>query len=157
VYKCEIELNQRLTLLTPLTQIKNAIAGWWAEFTLQTKLMAAATLVVSLVMSGLTFWAVNTIQLDARMNDTRFGSDLGLLLANNTAPLIAENDFSGVLPASVISFTPMEMEKFSLASLIHKQKFKILSLFSVVLSYRMITYPILIYRLFVNIKQLAEK
>jgi two-component system, OmpR family, sensor histidine kinase NblS len=96
VYKCEIELNQRLTLLTPLTQIKNAIAGWWAEFTLQTKLMAAATLVVSLVMSGLTFWAVNTIQLDARMNDTRFGSDLGLLLANNTAPLIAENDFSGL-------------------------------------------------------------
>jgi two-component system, OmpR family, sensor histidine kinase NblS len=52
--------------------------------------------VVSLVMSGLTFWAVNTIQLDARMNDTRFGSDLGLLLANNTAPLIAENDFSGL-------------------------------------------------------------
>jgi two-component system, OmpR family, sensor histidine kinase NblS len=96
VYKCEIKPNLRLTLLTPFTQIKNAIAGWWAEFTLQTKLMAAATLVVSLVMSGLTFWAVNTIQLDARMNDTRFGSDLGLLLANNTAPLIAENDFSGL-------------------------------------------------------------
>lgn len=83
-------------MLTPFTQIKNAIAGWWAEFTLQTKLMAAATLVVSLVMSGLTFWAVNTIQMDARMNDTRFGSDLGLLLANNTAPLIAEEDFSGL-------------------------------------------------------------
>ena len=58
--------------------------------------MAAATLVVSLVMSGLTFWAVNTIQLDARINDNRFGSDLGLLLANNTAPLIAENDFAGL-------------------------------------------------------------
>jgi two-component system, OmpR family, sensor histidine kinase NblS len=96
VYKCEINLNQRPTLLALFTQIKNAIAGWWAEFTLQTKLMAAATLVVSLVMSGLTFWAVNTIQLDARMNDTRFGSDLGLLLANNTAPLIAENDFTGL-------------------------------------------------------------
>ena len=78
------------------TQIKNAIASWWAEFTLQTKLMAAATLVVSLVMSGMTFWAVNTIQLDARVNDTRFGSDLGLLLANNTAPLIAEEDFAGL-------------------------------------------------------------
>lgn len=58
--------------------------------------MAAATLVVSLVMSGLTFWAVNTIQLDARMNDTRFGSDLGLLLATNTAPLIAEEDYPGL-------------------------------------------------------------
>ncbi len=83
-------------MLTPLTQIRNAIAKWWAEFTLQTKLMAAATLVVSLVMSGLTFWAVNTIQLDARMNDTRFGSDLGLLLATNAAPFIAEDDLTGL-------------------------------------------------------------
>lgn len=54
--------------------------------------MAAATLVVSLIMSGLTFWAVNTIQQDARLNDTRFGRDLGLLLAANVAPLVSEND-----------------------------------------------------------------
>ncbi len=68
------------------------IARWWSEFTLQTRLLAAATLVVSLIMSGLTFWAVNTIQQDARINDTRFGRDLGLLLAANVAPQIAEND-----------------------------------------------------------------
>nr|WP_197484649.1 ATP-binding protein [Phormidesmis priestleyi] len=54
--------------------------------------MAAATLVVSLIMSGLTFWAVNTIQQDARVNDTRFGSDLGLLLAANVAPLVGEDN-----------------------------------------------------------------
>lgn len=54
--------------------------------------MAAGTLVVSLIMSGLTFWAVNTIQHDARLNDTRFGRDLGLLLSANVAPLVAEND-----------------------------------------------------------------
>ncbi len=53
--------------------------------------MAAATLVVSLIMSGLTFWAVNTIQEDARLGDTRFGRDLGLLLAANVAPLVDEN------------------------------------------------------------------
>ena len=56
--------------------------------------MAAATLVVSLIMSGLTFWAVNTIQQDARVNDTRFGSDLGLLLAANVAPLIGDNNLT---------------------------------------------------------------
>ncbi|MGL6137918.1 MAG: ATP-binding protein, partial [Planktothrix sp.] len=33
---------------------------------------------------------VNTIQEDARINDTRYGRDLGLLLAANVAPLIAE-------------------------------------------------------------------
>ncbi|MEC4983458.1 MAG: ATP-binding protein [Oscillatoria sp. PMC 1068.18] len=58
--------------------------------------MAAATLVVSLLMSGLTFWAVNTIQQDARLNDTRFGSDLGLLLAANVAPAIAEGNLTEV-------------------------------------------------------------
>ncbi|TVQ22049.1 MAG: HAMP domain-containing protein [Leptolyngbya sp. DLM2.Bin15] len=54
--------------------------------------MAAATLVVSLLMSGLTFWAVNSIQQDARLNDTRFGRDLGLLLAANAAPLVSESN-----------------------------------------------------------------
>jgi two-component system sensor histidine kinase NblS len=79
-------------LLALLKKIRETIASWWSEFTLQTKLMAAATLVVSLIMSGLTFWAVNTIQQDARLNDTRFGRDLGLLLAANVAPLVGENN-----------------------------------------------------------------
>ncbi|MCU0535654.1 MAG: PAS domain-containing sensor histidine kinase, partial [Hydrococcus sp. Prado102] len=76
--------------------IREVIGRWWSEFTLQTKLMAAATLVVSLVMSGLTFWAVNTIGQDARLNDTRFGRDLGLLLAANVAPSIAEDNLTEV-------------------------------------------------------------
>ncbi|NET47153.1 hypothetical protein, partial [Okeania sp. SIO2B3] len=40
---------------------------------LQTKLMAVVTLMVSLLMSSFSFWAVNTIQQDARLNDTRYG------------------------------------------------------------------------------------
>ncbi len=76
--------------------IKQIINRWWSEFTLQTKLMAIATLAVSLLMSSLTFWAVNSIQQEAQINDTRFGSDLGLLLASNVAPLIAENNLSEV-------------------------------------------------------------
>lgn len=83
-------------MLSLLKTIRHAIATWWSEFTLQTKLLAVATMVVSLVMSGLTFWAVNTIQQDARMNDTRFGRDLGLLLAANVAPLIADNNLTEV-------------------------------------------------------------
>lgn len=54
--------------------------------------MAAATLAVSLMMSGFTFWAVNSIQQDARLNDTRFGSDLGLLLEANVSPLVASGN-----------------------------------------------------------------
>ncbi|ABA22834.1 multi-sensor signal transduction histidine kinase [Trichormus variabilis ATCC 29413] len=83
-------------MLALLKTIREAIANWWSEFTLQTKLLAAATLVVSLVMSGLTFWAVNTIQQDAQVNDTRFGRDLGLLLAANVAPLVADHNLTEV-------------------------------------------------------------
>ncbi len=83
-------------MLALLKTIQEAIANWWSDFTLQTKLLAVATLVVSLVMSGLTFWAVNTIQQDARLNDTRFGRDLGLLLAANVAPLVADHNLSEV-------------------------------------------------------------
>jgi two-component system sensor histidine kinase NblS len=79
-----------------IASLAENIANWWSEFTLQTKLLAVATLMVSLVMSGLTFWAVNTIQQDARLNDTRFGRDLGLLLAANVAPLIADHNLTEV-------------------------------------------------------------
>ncbi|MFP4102206.1 two-component system sensor histidine kinase NblS [Coleofasciculus sp.] len=83
-------------MLALLKTFREILGRWWSEFTLQTRLMAAATLAVSLIMSGLTFWAVNTIQQDARVNDTRFGRDLGLLLAANVAPQIAENNLTEV-------------------------------------------------------------
>ncbi|ERN39793.1 PAS domain S-box protein [Rubidibacter lacunae KORDI 51-2] len=83
-------------MIALLTALRALLARWWSDFTLQTRLMAVATLVVSLVMSGLTFWAVNTVQQDARVNDTRFGRDLGLLLSANVSPLIAEDNLTEV-------------------------------------------------------------
>lgn len=66
------------------------ISSWWAEFSLQTKLLAVATLVVSLMMTGITFFALNGIQRDAVMNDTRYARDLGLLLAGNVSELVSQ-------------------------------------------------------------------
>ncbi|NET37000.1 MAG: HAMP domain-containing protein [Cyanothece sp. SIO1E1] len=81
-------------MIALLKKIREVVAHWWGDFTLQTRLMAGVTLVVSLLISGLTFWSVNTIQQDARMNDTRFGRDLALLLAANVTPLISAEDRS---------------------------------------------------------------
>lgn len=69
---------------------------WWSDFSLQTKLMALITLLVSLLMSAVTFWAVNDIQMDAQLSDTRFGKDLGILLAANVSPFVAENNLEEV-------------------------------------------------------------
>jgi two-component system sensor histidine kinase NblS len=69
-----------------------ALGRWWAEFSLQTKLLAVATLVVSLLMTGITFVALDDIQQDARMSDTRYARDLGLLLSANVTPLVAQGN-----------------------------------------------------------------
>ncbi|NEQ43350.1 MAG: cell wall metabolism sensor histidine kinase WalK [Leptolyngbya sp. SIOISBB] len=79
-------------MISLLKKVRDVLMSWWRDFTLQTRLLAGATLVVSLLMSGLTFWAVNSIQQDARLNDTRFSRDLGLLLSANVAPLVYEGD-----------------------------------------------------------------
>ncbi len=64
---------------------------WWGGFSLRTKLLAIATLAVSLLMTGITFFALNSIQRDAGMNDTRYARDLGLLLSGNVTELVANN------------------------------------------------------------------
>mgnify|MGYP006239573489 FL=1 len=42
------------------------------------------------MMTGITFFALNGIQRDTAMNDTRYARDLGLLLAGNVSELVAE-------------------------------------------------------------------
>ena len=69
----------------------NGLFTWWSGFSLRTKLLAIATLVVSLLMTGITFFALNSIQRDAGMNDTRYARDLGLLLSGNVTELVANN------------------------------------------------------------------
>ena len=68
------------------------LSRWCAEFSLQTKLLVVATMVVSLLMTGITFLALNGIQRDAQLSDTRYARDLGLLLSANVTPLVAEGN-----------------------------------------------------------------
>ncbi len=70
--------------------IRQLIHQWWEKFSLRTKLLAIATLVVSLLMTGITFFALSSIQRDAGMNDTRYARDLGLLLSGNVTELVAK-------------------------------------------------------------------
>ena len=76
----------------PWLDWRRRLARWWAEFSLQTKLLAVATLVVSLLMTGITFVALNGIQRDVQQSDTRYARDLGLLLSANVTPLVAKGD-----------------------------------------------------------------
>jgi len=101
-------------MLPLLKKIGEIIANWWSEFTLQTKLMAVITLIVSLLMSSFSFWAVNTIQEDARLNDNRFGRDLGLLLAANVAPLVAAGDRNEVARFSRLFYNSTSSVRYML-------------------------------------------
>ena len=83
-------------------QWTNRLMAWWSGFSLRTKLLAIATLVVSLLMTGITFFALNSIQRDAGMNDTRYARDLGLLLLSIIS-LILLRKFSPHLMTYIIS------------------------------------------------------
>tara|TARA_Y100001970_G_scaffold293884_1_gene444288 strand:+ start:16672 stop:18741 length:2070 start_codon:yes stop_codon:yes gene_type:complete len=69
----------------------NKVFIWWSGFSLRTKLLAIATLAVSLIMTGITFFALSSIEHNAGMNDTRYARDLGLLLSGNVTELVANN------------------------------------------------------------------
>ncbi|MBW3042525.1 ATP-binding protein [Prochlorococcus marinus] len=71
--------------------IFQTISLWWSRFNLRSKLLAFGTLVVSFIMTLITFFALSSIQKDAGMNDTRYARDLGLLLSGNVTELVANN------------------------------------------------------------------
>ncbi len=71
--------------------IQKKIFFWWSRFNLRSKLLAIGTLVVSFIMTLITFFALSSIQKDAGMNDTRYARDLGLLLSGNVTELVAKN------------------------------------------------------------------
>ncbi len=77
-------------ILDDLT-ILEKINLWWSRFNLRSKLLAFGTLVVSFIMTLITFFALSSIQKDAGMNDTRYARDLGLLLSGNVTELVAKN------------------------------------------------------------------
>lgn len=54
--------------------------------------MTVVTLTVSLVVSSLTFWALNTLEKDSILTDNRFCKDLGLLFTANIINLEEQNN-----------------------------------------------------------------
>nr|YP_010925710.1 drug sensory protein A [Neoporphyra dentata]WKD83942.1 drug sensory protein A [Neoporphyra dentata]BCA87357.1 two-component signal transduction histidine kinase Ycf26 [Neoporphyra dentata] len=76
-----------------ITIIFQNLKKWWSDITLQTRLMAMTTLMVSLLMSSLTFWTLTNIQQETRLIDNRFGKDLSLLLAVNITPILEAKNY----------------------------------------------------------------
>jgi len=74
-----------------LDLLRKKLLRWFSEFRIQTRLLAAATLIISFMLASFTFWALNYIQEDARRSDQRFGEAVGNLLATTAAPLISQN------------------------------------------------------------------
>ncbi|WP_287130404.1 ATP-binding protein [Candidatus Cyanaurora vandensis] len=80
-----------------MPKFSQTLARWWWEITIQTRLLAAATIIIGALASGFTFWALNLIQEDARESDQRFGESVGQLLAVYAAPLIQDKNITGLI------------------------------------------------------------
>ena len=81
------------SLSTLINIILNHLKKWWSDITLRTRLMAMMTLMVSLLVSSLTFWTLTSIQQETRLIDNRFGKDLSLLLAVNITPILEADSY----------------------------------------------------------------
>nr|AHB35170.1 hypothetical chloroplast protein 26 [Neoporphyra perforata]AHB35378.1 hypothetical chloroplast protein 26 [Neoporphyra perforata]AIA19750.1 hypothetical protein [Neoporphyra perforata]AIA19959.1 hypothetical protein [Neoporphyra perforata]AIA20377.1 hypothetical protein [Neoporphyra perforata] len=86
-------LNSILYIYSFITTIFQSLKKWWSDITLQTRLMAMTTLMVSLLMSSLTFWTLTNIQQETRLIDNRFGKDLSLLLSVNITPILEAKNY----------------------------------------------------------------
>lgn len=69
-----------MSIMTDMNMIFR-ISRWWLDINSKTRLIVLTTLLVSLVMSTLTFWALIIIQEDSVISDNRFCKDLGVLFA----------------------------------------------------------------------------
>nr|YP_537073.1 hypothetical chloroplast protein 26 [Neopyropia yezoensis]Q1XD95.1 RecName: Full=Uncharacterized sensor-like histidine kinase ycf26 [Neopyropia yezoensis]BAE92516.1 unnamed protein product [Neopyropia yezoensis] len=76
-----------------ITIIVNNLKKWWSDITLQTRIMAMTTLMVSLLMSSLPSGLKLISKQETRLVDNRFGKDLSLLLAVNITPILEGNNY----------------------------------------------------------------
>ncbi len=79
-----------------LLQYYRSLTRWWWGFSLQTQLLALATIAIVAVFSSFTFWALSIVQEDVRQSDQRFGESVGQLLAVNAAPLMNVDNVIGL-------------------------------------------------------------
>ena len=76
----------------------SSLNRFWLNFKLQTQLILLTTSIISIAISFLTNWAIETIQEETRINDTRFANDIGSLLGANITSLINDNNFQEIFP-----------------------------------------------------------
>lgn len=72
----------------------------WSQITLQAQLMIVSTLLVSVIMSSLSFWALNSIKQETTITDKHFVQDLTLLLTTNVIPLIEQGLYDNLVNVS---------------------------------------------------------
>nr|YP_009293698.1 two component sensor kinase [Rhodymenia pseudopalmata]AOM64380.1 two component sensor kinase [Rhodymenia pseudopalmata] len=79
-------------MIFAINKITDFFSNYWSGINLKTRFMALITLIISLVMSSLTFWALTVIQEDSIITDARFCKDLGVLFSSNLLDLLDSND-----------------------------------------------------------------
>lgn len=75
-----------------MNSIFHEFLKYWSNIKLKTRLIALTTLIVSVLISSLTFCILTKIQEDSIITDTRFYKDLGILFSSNVLDLLETNN-----------------------------------------------------------------
>lgn len=75
-----------------IRQLVKLMSSFWLRLNFKTRLISLLTVLISLLMSSLTFWSLTTIQKDSLVTDTHFCRDLSLLFASNILSLVEQGN-----------------------------------------------------------------
>lgn len=78
-------------MIFDINKIVNCFYRYWSNINLKTRLIALSTLIISLIMSSMTFWILTKIQEDSTFMDIRFCQDLAVLFSANVLDLLESN------------------------------------------------------------------
>ena len=82
-----------------LFNIKNFVSSInrsWINFKLQTQIILATTLLISILVSSIASWSVTTIQEQINVTNNRLTTDLNSLLSSNLISLLENNKSSEI-------------------------------------------------------------
>lgn len=101
-----------------IRQLVKLMSSFWLRLNFKTRLISLLTVLISLLMSSLTFWSLTTIQKDSLVTDTHFCRDLSLLFASNILSLVEQGN-----KKELVSF--IEKSYLTTASVKYIQLFKV--------------------------------
>ena len=78
-------------MLSNIKKLFNSVNYSWQNFKLQTQIILATTLLISILVSSIASWSVTAINEQLTLSKNQYTNDMNLLLSNNLDSLLKDD------------------------------------------------------------------